>query len=172
MKKWLLCAALLLLVGCTTTETTTPSPSVAATDNGYALNYTLKTLDGTTVSLSDYAGQVVVLNFWASWCPPCRAEMPELNELDKQWKESGDAVLLTINLTDGQRERASDAQAFIDETDYGFTVLLDEKTKMASDFEVYSIPQTFILDASGNIVDSIVGQTTASAVQAKVEAAR
>src|SRR5690554_1686050 len=66
-------------------------------------NFTLESTTGEEVSLSDYAGQVVVLNFWASWCPPCRSEMPEFQRLHNHLVESNDAVLLMLNQTDGQR---------------------------------------------------------------------
>ena len=67
-------------------------------------NFTLKDLSGKSVSLNQFKGKVVVLNFWTSWCPPCRNEMPEFNEMSKEFKKSGDAVLLAVN-TDGRPPR-------------------------------------------------------------------
>lgn len=130
----------------------------------------LQDLNGNPVSLSDFRGGIVVLNFWASWCPPCRQEMPDLNELDKEFKESGDAVLITINLTDGQRETKESARQFIEENSFGFTVLLDEQGILASEYNINAIPQTFILDRDGNVSGSIIGATTKEAILENVNA--
>ena len=132
----------------------------------------LQDLDGNSVSLSDYKGQIVVLNFWASWCPPCRNEMPELNELDKELKASGDAVFISVNLTDGQRETADTARKYVEDNDLGFTVLLDDKGQLANEYLISSIPQTFILDRDGAVSGSILGSTTKAAILAKVDAAK
>lgn len=78
-----------------------------------ASNFTLMDLEGNEVSLKQFEGKPVVLNFWATWCPPCRNEMPEFNELDKQFKETKEAVLLMVNMTDGRRETKATVQNFI-----------------------------------------------------------
>ena len=77
-----------------------------------------------------------MLNFWATWCPPCRGEMPEFDELDKEFKKTGEAVLLAVNLTDGRRETPERVAKFLKETGYTMTVLLDEKQEAASFFGV------------------------------------
>ena len=128
-------------------------------------------LDGNTVALSDFKGEIVVLNFWASWCPPCRMEMPDLNDLDKEFKQSGEAVLITVNLTDGQRETEKTARQFIEENGFGFTVLLDDQGILAYQYNISAIPQTFILDRDGNVSGSIIGATTANAILDIVNAA-
>ena len=142
-----------------------------AGQNGPERGVVLQDLGGNSFALSDFKGEVVVLNFWASWCPPCRQEMPELNELDMEFKESGDAVLITVNLTDGQRETVDTARQFIEESGYGFLVLLDEESLLARRFNISAIPQTFILDREGNITGSIIGSTTRAAILAEVNAA-
>jgi len=139
--------------------------------NNSVLNLTLNDLDGDPIDLSGFLGEIVVLNFWASWCPPCRQEMPELNELDKEFKESGAAVLITVNLTDGQRETMETARQFIDDGGYGFTVLIDDQGLLSRQFNISAIPQTFIIDRSGNISGSIIGSTTRSAILDEVNAA-
>ena len=139
-----------------------------AADSGVAL----QDLDGNSVALSDFLGEVVVLNFWASWCPPCRQEMPELNDLDKEFKESGDAVLITVNMTDGQRETIDTARQFIEEGGYGFTVLIDGQGFLAYQFNISAIPQTFILDREGNVSGAIIGSTTKAAILAEVNAVK
>ena len=130
----------------------------------------LEDLDGDPVALTDFAGQIVVLNFWASWCPPCRQEMPDLDELDKEFKESGEAVLITVNLTDGRRETKESARQFIDENGFGFTVLFDDQGLLASEYGISAIPQTFVLDRNGDVAGAIIGATTKATILKKVAA--
>jgi len=149
------------------------SSAGSATQGGEGSNapdVPLQDLDGNTVALTDFAGEVVVLNFWASWCPPCRMEMPDLNELDQELKRSGEAVLITVNLTDGQRETKETARQYIEENGFGFTVLFDEQGLLAREYMVSSIPQTFILDRAGDVSGSIIGATTKEAILGKVSA--
>lgn len=134
-------------------------------------DFELKDLAGKTVRLSDYAGCVVVLNFWATWCPPCRAEMPEFAELDAELDKSN-AVLLAINMTDGKRETKSKVQKFISENNYKMKVLLDEGCLTARYFGVRYIPSTFVINANGILCGAIQGGTTKDAVMAIVEEAR
>ena len=128
----------------------------------------LESLDGSIVSLTDFAGQIVVLNFWASWCPPCRMEMPDLDEMDSELNESGAAVLVTVNLTDGRRETRETARQYIEENGFGFIVLFDDQGLLAGEYNVSAIPQTFILDRTGNISSTIIGATTKETILEKV----
>jgi len=130
--------------------------------------HVLESLDGNSMSLTDFAGQIVVLNFWASWCPPCRMEMPDLNEMNAELIESGAAVLVTVNLTDGRRETRDIARQYIEENGFGFIVLFDDQGLLAGDYNISSIPQTFILDRTGNVSSMIIGATTKEAILEKV----
>ena len=121
-------------------------------------------MSGKQVSLDSFKGKTVVLNFWATWCPPCRGEMPEFDELHKEFQKSGEAVLLAVNLTDGRRETPERVAEFLKETGYTMTVLLDEKQEAASFFGVRYIPTTFVLDKDGNLIGQIQGATTKDAV--------
>ena len=116
------------------------------------------------VSLDGFKGKTVVLNFWATWCPPCRGEMPEFDELHKEFQKTGEAVLLAVNLTDGRRETPERVAEFLKETGYTMTVLLDEKQEAASFFGVRYIPTTFVLDKDGKLIGQIQGATTKDAV--------
>lgn len=135
------------------------------------MNFTLKDLEGKSHTLSDYQGKIIVLNFWASWCPPCRAEMPDLENFYQDSK-GGDIAFLTVNLTDGIREKQETARNFIAENGYTFPVLLDLETKVAEEYYVGSIPTTFIIDKDGIIRYYIPGQTNQETLDLLVENVR
>lgn len=149
------------------------SATAFALDNGTkAKNFALKDLQGKTVTLDQFKGKVVVLNFWASWCPPCRGEMPEFSEMDKEFKKSGEAVLLTVNMTDGQRETKSKVLKFIADNKYTMTVLLDEKGEAAAAYDVRYLPTTCVIDGSGVVKGQLIGGTTKDAVLKLVRGAK
>ena len=132
-------------------------------------DFTLKNEKGDKVSLSDYRGKVVILNFWASWCPPCKAEMPEFKEMNDELKGSKNVVLLTINLTDGQRETKEKAVKFLKDNKYDFTVLFDVEGIASGIFGIESIPTTAIIDKEGYLHDYVMGQTTKNTVLKSVD---
>lgn len=147
--------------------------SAYALDNGSKVpNFTLTDLSGKNISLSDYKGKVVVLNFWASWCPPCKAEMPEFNEMDREFKKSGDTVLLAINMTDGRRETKKKVETFISEQKYKMRVLLDSEGKASNLFDIRYLPTTYVIDAEGTVTGQLVGGTTKNAVMKLVKEAK
>ena len=106
--------------------------------------------DGKEVKLSDYQGTPVVLNFWASWCPPCKSEMPSFNEMSKKYSKDKVAILM-INLTDGQRETISSAKKFIEDNNYNMKVLFDNKMDAANSYNISAIPRTIFIDKDGYI---------------------
>ncbi|MBN1882318.1 MAG: TlpA family protein disulfide reductase [Deltaproteobacteria bacterium] len=118
-----------------------------------APEFTIETLDGKTVSLSDYRGKVVFLNFWASWCPPCKAEMPSIESL-KDKMAGCDFVILAVSVDSGNQEKiVSKVQNYIDDNGFTFEVLIDNEQTLARDYGVTSVPTTFILDESGEVVE-------------------
>ena len=125
-----------------------------------AYDFELTDLEGNTVKLSDYKGKVVFVNFWATWCPPCREEMPEFNEADKVFKDNGDAVLLAVNLTSGgvRGETEEVVRKFVEDNGYTMKVLLDKDDKAAQKYNISSIPTTYVIDRDGNIYTYYVGQ--------------
>ena len=137
-----------------------------------ARDFKLQDLQGKTVSLSSFKGKIVVLNFWASWCPPCRGELPEFNEMDQDFKKSGEAVLLAVNMTDGQRETKSKVQKFINDEKYGIRVLLHEKGEAAAAYGIQYLPTTYVIDAKGMVRGLLVGGTTKAAVMKLVNEAK
>lgn len=112
-----------------------------------APNFTLTTLDGGTVSLASLKGRPVVVNFWASWCVPCREEAPLLRELAE--KQSADGLAI-VGIAFQDRE--NDAKAFKQEYGLAFPTALDPNSEIAIEYGVGGVPETFIIDPSGKIV--------------------
>src|SRR5262245_26783839 len=120
-----------------------------------APDFTLKTLDGNTVTLSKLQGQPVLLNFWASWCEPCRAEMPEIVQAYEAHKADG-FVVLAINMT--FEDSLPEAQAFVKEFHMPFPVLLDDTGAVARDaYRLPVLPMSFFIDRKGVIVHRQIG---------------
>ncbi|MBM7703781.1 TlpA family protein disulfide reductase [Metabacillus iocasae] len=117
--------------------------------------FKLRVLGGEEVSLSDYQGKKVILNFWATWCPPCKAEMPEMQKFYNQY--SDDVEILAVNLTSS--EQTVDAvNQFLQERGFTFPVLLDEKEEVSSkQYKILTIPTTYFIDESGTITKRING---------------
>ncbi|MBC6906481.1 TlpA family protein disulfide reductase [Saccharophagus sp. K07] len=115
--------------------------------SGPAPDFTLTALDGSKVKLSDLKGQVVMLNFWASWCGPCRQEMPLLNDIYASYKKAG-FVLLGINVD----EIVDDAKDFMNKTPVNFPVLLDSDGKVAGLYKNQAMPSSYFIDRKGNLV--------------------
>ena len=118
--------------------------------NETAPDFSASTLDGRTVSLTDFHGQKnLVVAFWASWCGPCRLEMPVLTKFyQRNHKDSSDFEILAVSID----EDSKDAAGFAAEQKLNFPVLLDPREKMASDYQVYSIPTLFVIDKTGKII--------------------
>ena len=111
--------------------------------------------DGNTVRLSEKFGKPIVINFWATWCPPCKQELPDF---DKLCKEYGDRVVfMMVNLTDGYRDTVDGTKRFVSGKGYTFPVYFDTKDNAASAYNVSSIPQTTFIDAKGNIYTTRIG---------------
>lgn len=123
-----------------------------------APDFELKTLAGDTVKLSDLKGKKVMLNFWATWCPPCKAEMPAMEEFHK---EAGDeVVILAVNI-----DPHLDVKAFIDENGITFPIPLDEEDKVNETYQVLSIPTTYFIDTKGNIGNKYIGAMNLDAMK-------
>ncbi len=146
------------------TEGTAPAGTSAPENNGSpAPDFTVLNSDGEEVKLSDFFGKPIVLNFWASWCPPCKAELPDFDRACKAYE--GKVTFLMINLTDGQRETVEVAKSFIAEKGYTFPVYFDTKYEASYKYGLSSIPQTFFLDANGNIIAQATGMITAAQLE-------
>lgn len=150
MKKTLLAIILLFTISCTcgcTLEITNDTPPVP--------DFTVYNAAGEEVKLSDFHGKPIILNFWASWCSPCKEEMPEF---EKAYKKHGkDIHFLMVNITYGSGETVEKASSFIESKGYTFPVYFDTSGFAASTFNISSIPATFFIDKDGNVATYAVG---------------
>ncbi len=117
-----------------------------------SVNFTLANLNGVTEELEDYRGSVVFLNFWATWCGPCRMEMPSMQVLYDTYQEEG-LEILAVN--QGESKRV--VENFIEDNGYTYPVLMDTNQMVGSMYGVRGIPTTYIIDRDGNILSMLVG---------------
>lgn len=122
-----------------------------------APDFTLLDREGNEITLSDLKGKVIFLNFWNSWCDPCKIEMPDIQKTYEKYKDNDEVMVLTINITAGEKNGVKDTNAFIEENDYTFPVLLDIKGEVARKYYVRGIPTSFFIDKEGYIYDFITG---------------
>jgi len=115
-------------------------------------DFTLPLLTGGNATLSSYRGKVVILNFWATWCPPCRVEMPSMETLYQRFNAQG-LEILAVDIG----ENASTVQQFIRSAGYTFPVLLDSANRVSSVYGIEAIPTTYIIDREGKIIGRVVG---------------
>ena len=133
-----------------------------------APDFTVYDEEGAPVSLSDFAGTPVVINFWATWCPPCRGELPAFDAAYKAYGE--DIQFLMVDLTDGSRETKEVVRDFLRETGYTFPVFYDTDYSGAMAYGVRSIPMTVLIRADGTVLGGQIGAVSESALTAGLEA--
>lgn len=133
-------------------ETATEGGSIAPAESAglepgkMAPDFELETLEGEPVKLSDYKGKKVILNFWATWCPPCREEMPEMQEFHEEY---GDEVeILAVNFAETNVKKVQD---YIDEFNYTYTIPLDKDSVAGNEYKVFSLPTTYFIGTDGKI---------------------
>jgi peroxiredoxin len=130
-------------------------PEVGNQAGDKARDFELSTLDGGTAKLSDYKGKKIILNFWATWCGPCRAEMPEMQ---KYSAENGDVAMLAVNLSDSEPS-LNTVKQYVEEGGYTFPILLDENG-LYRHYEVLTMPTTYFIDSEGHIAYRHLGPMT------------
>jgi cytochrome c biogenesis protein CcmG/thiol:disulfide interchange protein DsbE len=129
--------------------------------------FTLTLFDGSKLTLNDLRGKAVFLNFWASWCPPCRAEA---RDLEAAWQRIKDKDMVFLGVA--MQETEKDSRAFLDEFKITYPNGADPSGKMAVDFGVWGIPESFFIDPQGRITYKHVGGIRAELVTAKLEEAQ
>ena len=144
-----------------------PAPETAAPSVSSLPDFEVLDKDGNTVKLSDFYGKPILLNFWATWCPPCKAEMPDLQEA---YETYGDEVcFVMVNLTDGSRDTVEVVKTFVADNGYTFPVYFDTQSSAAMAYGIYSIPTTFLISADGALLKSKSGMMTAREVEAAMK---
>ena len=149
-------------------ETEDSQTSSEETDSGEnaaetAPDFTMTNASGEEVKLSDFFDKPVVLNFWASWCGPCKSEMPHFEDAYQKYGE--DINFVIVNLTDGARETVENASDFIEEQGYTFPLYFDTNTEGAMTYGTYSIPVTYFIGADGVPVAQANGALDAATLQ-------
>ena len=130
-----------------------------------APDFTLKTVDGRQVRLSDLRGKVVLLNFWATWCPPCKAEMPDLNALHREYGDAHDFTVLGVDVEEQQPE----VTAFWQQNGISFPLALDTAGAVSTNlYHVRAMPTSLIIDRDGNIRDTWTGRISRDAMVARL----
>lgn len=128
-----------------------------------APDFTVTDGGGNRVSTADLSGKPVILNFWATWCPPCRRELPAFDKLYRQY--GNEVSFMMIDLTDGYRETVEGVKKFISENGYTFPVYYDTEGSAAEAYNVSSIPFTVAVGRNGNIVGTHLGAMSEAALE-------
>ena len=145
----------------------TASPGDAENNvNSKAPDFSLKDAHGRSLSLSSLRGKVVLINFWATWCPPCKAEMPSMNRLYNEIRNRGFEIVAIS--TDNSLSTVKD---FLARNRIDFQVLFDETKSVTRQYHVFSMPTTFLIDRNGMIVEKFYGEEdwTDPAIRKKIE---
>lgn len=125
-----------------------------------AIDFTLKDQFGNEHTLSDYKGKTVFLNFWATWCGPCRIEMPDIQKLYETYETEGDNAVIILGVAApglGQEKDEAGIKAFLDESGYTYPTLMDTTGDLFSEYGISSFPTTFMIDREGNVFGYVSG---------------
>lgn len=125
-----------------------------------AVPFELKDQYGKTHTLSEYKGKVIFLNFWATWCPPCRAEMPDIQKLYERSPKEGEGAVIVLGVASpklGNEKDEAGIKAFMDKNGYTYPVLMDAKGELFNAYGIRAIPTTFMIDREGNVYGRVQG---------------
>ena len=141
---------------------TSTAGAIPAPQQGFlAPDFSLNTPNGESFTLSELRGQAVLVNLWATWCPPCRAEMPAMQKMYEEYKDQG-FVVLAVNMT--YQENYSAVVPFTQDHGLTFPILLDETGNVAGKYELRSLPSSFFVDRNGIIQEVVIGGPMAEAL--------
>lgn len=143
-------------------DSTGNSGNIAAPQTGFlAPEFELMTLADETIKLSDLRGQAVLVNLWATWCPPCRAEMQTIETVYNDYKDEG-FTILAVNMT--YQDDLAAVQPFVDEQNLTFPILLDTTGQMGNVYQLHSLPSSYFIDREGIIWEVVIGGPMAEAL--------
>lgn len=148
------------------TESTTEDSEHQQNNDNAAPDFTVIDYEGNEVRLSDFKGKPVVLNFWATWCYYCKAEMPSFNEAYKKYP---DVQFLMVNATDGHHETVETAKEYIEQGQFEFDVFFDTKIDAVKAYSVVNFPTTIFIDKDGNIAAQGAGMLTLENLEQGIE---
>jgi cytochrome c biogenesis protein CcmG, thiol:disulfide interchange protein DsbE len=136
-------------------DSTGTAPKISAPQAGFsAPDFTLHTPSGESYTLSELRGQAVLVNLWATWCPPCRAEMPTIEKLYQEYKNRG-FIVLAVDMT--YQDDPFAIGPFTQEHNLTFPILLDETGEVASAFQLRSLPSSYFINRAGTITEVVIG---------------
>ncbi|MDH5507321.1 MAG: TlpA family protein disulfide reductase [Anaerolineae bacterium] len=165
---WMIFSAILLLAGAGWINASALQPGgstqglIPAPQRGFlAPDFTLETTEGSTIRLSELRGKVVLVNLWASWCGPCRAEMPAMQRVYEQYKDHG-LVILAVNATN--QDSVGAAVGFAQEMGLNFPILLDMDGSVSNAYNLRALPSSFFIDRNGVIQEVVIGGPMAEAL--------
>jgi peroxiredoxin len=131
-----------------------------------APDFELVTMDDEIVQLSNLRGKVVLVNFWASWCPPCRSEMPAMQQI---YTEYGPDEFVILAINNGRQDNPSDAEQFVNEKGLTFPILLDSDGLVSALYQVHSLPTSFFIDREGIIREIVIGGMSEALLRTRAE---
>ena len=136
--------------------------------NNVAPDFDLQSLSGETLKLSDYRGQKVFLNFWASWCGPCKVEMPHMESYYEKYKDLENVEVVAVNMTNTERNFEK-VQEFVETHELTFPVLLDHEGEVENLYKVISFPTTYLINEKGIIIDGFSASVDEGEIKELVE---
>ncbi len=141
--------------------------SESKTSEPAVYDFVVMDMDGNPVHLTDHIGKPIVVNFWATWCGPCKSELPAFEEMYNTYKD--DVTFMMVNMTDGSRETVDGVKAFLEDAGYTFPVYFDTEYIAAYVYGVSSIPMTVFMNEKAEVVDAYIGSMQASSLRSYIE---
>ena len=138
---------------------------VSFSNSAKAPDFNLKDQYGVIHSLENYKGKVIFLNFWATWCPPCKKEMPDIENIYKEYGENKkDVVILGVN-----SEKENEVKKFLKDKGYTFPIVIDENSEVMRKYFIQAFPTSFVIDKEGNVYGYVMGGLTKEQIKQVIE---